>query len=197
MRRPTANHQNQIMFRFGIQNYRPHWLRGRDSITTSHGRRLARLAGLTLQHVWLLWDLTDDEWFTDAPVLLQFGDEQVEIDHQKFDDVSITWNTINPAQKIEDDFFHLAWRPEPLPPLTELPGQTLDHVELLEWSSGPNDMANGSIALGFNFPPAWLTIFNALDENGVSHDLPHPHYRRHRIDRQPEHGPHGGANTNP
>jgi hypothetical protein len=42
-------------------------------------------------------------------------------------------------------------------------------------------MANGSVALGFDFSPSWLTIFNALDENGFSHELPDPQYRRHRI----------------
>jgi hypothetical protein len=167
------------MFRFGIQGYRPRWLNGRDSITAAHGPRLAGLAGLTLQRAWLVWDLDADEWFTDAPVLMDFGAEQVEIDHQKFDDVSITWNTIDPSRAIEDSYFHLAWHAEPLPPLAELPGQALDHVELLEWAG--DDVAHGSIAVGFDFRPTWLIIFNALDENGFEHHAPGPSYRRHLV----------------
>ncbi|WP_433616595.1 hypothetical protein ACQP2P_15205 [Dactylosporangium sp. CA-139114] len=107
-----------------------------------------------------------------------FGAEQVEIDHQKFGDGSITWNTIDPSRAVEDSYFHLAWHAEPLPPLAELPGRALDHVELLEWAG--DDMANGSIAVGFDFGPTWLIIFNALDENGFEHDAPAPSYRRHR-----------------
>lgn len=172
------------MFRFGIEGYRSNWLNGRDSITATHSRRLAALAGRKLLHVWLAWDLDDDEWFSDAPVLLTFDDdEQVEIDHQKFDDLSVTWNTIDPAQPIEDPGFHLAWRPEPLPQLANLSGRTLDHVELLEWAGTDGDMANGSIDVGLDFTSAWLTVFNALDENGLAHDLPDSRYRRHRIQR--------------
>ncbi|RLP85846.1 MULTISPECIES: hypothetical protein [unclassified Micromonospora] len=170
------------MTRFGIQDYQPQWLNGRSDITATHARRLGGLVGLALQHAWLVWDLDHDEWFTDAPVLLDFGAEQVEIDHQKFDDLSVTWNTINPSRAIEDPYFHLAWRPEPLPDLVDLPGRTLRHVELLEWIGGETDLANGSVAVGFDFATAWLTVFNALDENGFEHQPPEPGYRRYRID---------------
>jgi hypothetical protein len=173
------------MFRFGIQNYRPQWLNGRDVIAAAHGSRLAALTGRTLRQVWLVWDLIGDEWFTDAPVLLDFDGEQLEVDHQKFDDVSITWNTLDPTQEIDnvaDSCFHLAWRPGPQPQLAGLAGRTLHHVELLEWiGNGYRDMAAGSISLGFDFAPAWLTIYNALDENGLEHAGPGPEYRRHLL----------------
>ncbi|GIF67446.1 hypothetical protein Ais01nite_54810 [Asanoa ishikariensis] len=172
------------MIRFGIRDYQPHWLNGRDNVIAAHGRRLAGLAGRTLQQVWLVWDLDDDEWFADAPVLFDFGEEQVEIDHQKFDDLSITWNTVDPARPIEDSYFHLAWRAEPLADLQHLPGHSLRSIEILEWiGDGQRDMAEGSLAIGFDFAPAWVTIFNALDENGLEYGPPGPHYRRHRLTR--------------
>jgi hypothetical protein len=169
------------VIRFGIQDYQPQWLNGRDSITAAHGQRLAGLVGLGLQHVWLVWDLENDDWFTDAPVLLDFGTEHVAIDHQKFDDLAITWNTIDPSRAIEDPYPHLAWRAEPLPDLLDLRGRTLRHVELLEWISDGNDFADGSIAIGLDLAPAWLTIVNALDQNGFEHGPPGPRYRRHPI----------------
>ena len=42
------------------------------------------------RHVWLVWDLANDVWFTHAPVLMDFGRDQLELDHQKFRDLSIT-----------------------------------------------------------------------------------------------------------
>ena len=176
--------QTQTMIRYGIQDYQPQWLNSRNDITAAHARRLAALAGLTLRHVWLVWDL-DDEWFTDAPVLLDFGAEQVAIDHQKFDDLSVTWNTIDPSRAIGDSYLHLAWRPDPLPGLIDLSGRVLDHVELLEWVGGDHDMADGSLAVGFDFAPGWLTVFNAMDENGFEHHAPGPCYRRHPVDPMP------------
>jgi hypothetical protein len=150
------------MGRFGIEDYEPEWLNGRDSITDAHGRRLARLAGRTLRHIWLLWDRNADEWFADAPVLLDIDGERVGIDHQKFDDLCVTWDTIDPTLPIEasfdqDSLFDLAWRPEPTPQLAELVGRTLNRVVLLEWAGGDDDMANGSVAIGFDLTPGWLT----------------------------------------
>ncbi|MEU4162136.1 hypothetical protein [Actinoplanes sp. NPDC026670] len=169
------------MFRFGIQDYEPRWLRGRDSITAVHGLRLAGLAGRTLTHVWVVWDLDDDEWFTNAPVVLDFDDERVSIDHQKFDDLCITWNTVDPSRPIEITGFNLAWRPDATPQLAELAGQTLHHTALLEWDGGRGDMANGNVTIGFDFSPYWLTIFNALDENGFDFGEPDKRYRHHRL----------------
>ncbi|BCJ50417.1 hypothetical protein Asp14428_18920 [Actinoplanes sp. NBRC 14428] len=173
------------MARFGIKDYEPEWLNGRDRITALHGQRLARLAGRTLEHIWLVWDLDADKWFEDAPVILDFGDERVSIDHQKFDDLCITWNAVDPIRSIQDpadeDPFNLAWRPEPTLRLVELAGRTLNRVELLEWVGGMDDMANGSIAIGFDLAPDWLTIFNALDENGLAFGPPDDCYRRHHL----------------
>lgn len=88
---------------------------GTEPIAATHGRRLAELVGRTLHHVWLVWDLRADEWFSDCPVVLDFGDERVEIIHQKFDDLSITFNSIDPRQPVTwptSDDFQLAWRAE-------------------------------------------------------------------------------------
>ncbi|BBH68311.1 hypothetical protein ACTI_49960 [Actinoplanes sp. OR16] len=173
------------MYRFGIQNYDPQWLNGRDSINGVHGERLARLAGRNLRHVWAVWDVRSDEWFSDAPVLLDFGDQLVSIDHQKFDDVCITWNILDPARAIEDDsedsLFDLVWRPDATPQLAELAGRTLERVVLLEWAGGADDMANGSIAIGLDLAPSWLTIYNALDENGFAYGDPDDCYRQHPL----------------
>ncbi len=43
---------------------------------------LAALVGRRLSAVWLVWDRDDDTWFADAPVLLGFEGEQVELCHQ-------------------------------------------------------------------------------------------------------------------
>lgn len=168
------------MFDFGIAGYRPHWLHGLKTVSAAHGRRLAGLAGRTLRHVWLVWDLGADEWFADCPVLLDFGSEQVEINHQKTDDLSITFNSIDPHQPLTwptSDDFQLAWRPEPIAKLEELRGQELRHAILLEWAGGT--MADGSVALGFAFPAGHLTIYNALDENGFLFSAPGRDWREH------------------
>uniref|UniRef100_A8LWT1 Uncharacterized protein n=1 Tax=Salinispora arenicola (strain CNS-205) TaxID=391037 RepID=A8LWT1_SALAI len=55
------------MFDFGIAGYRPRWLQGFEAVATPHSRRLAGLAGRTLRHVRLVWDLGTDEWVRRLP----------------------------------------------------------------------------------------------------------------------------------
>ncbi|WP_433498929.1 hypothetical protein ACQP1K_00775 [Sphaerimonospora sp. CA-214678] len=98
------------MFNFGIPRYRPEWLSGRSAITATHGARLGRLVDRRLTRALLVWDLDEDKWFADGPVLLDFEGEQVEINHGKLDELSITWNTIDPARSPDWPDFHLAWR---------------------------------------------------------------------------------------
>ncbi|MFD7447248.1 hypothetical protein [Streptomyces sp. NPDC059909] len=167
--------QDGAMFDFGIAGYQPVWLNRSSDVVREHGHRLRGLAGRTLTSVWMVWDLQDDEWFCDCPVLFDFDGEQVEINHQKFDDLSLTWNTIDTRRPVQWLDFRLQWRPEPLPELHALRGLSLKEVELLEWTG--RDLAQGNIDVGFVFEERRATVFNALDENGLSFDPPDRHQR--------------------
>jgi hypothetical protein len=178
--RADSSRQNDHVFDFGIIGYRPGWLQGLNPVAATHGRRLTGLVGRTLHHVWLVWDLRADEWFSDWPVVLDFGDEHVEINHQKFDDLSITFNSIDPRQPVTwptSDDVQLAWRAEPIERLEEFRGQRLRQAELLEYAGGT--MADVSIALGFAFSAGHLTIYNALDENDLLFGPPSQDWREH------------------
>ncbi|KAA8880464.1 hypothetical protein F3087_40835 [Nocardia colli] len=83
---------------FGIQQYQPEWVTGRAAIESAHGPRLVALVGRRFSGGWLAWDQDADEWFADCPVLMNFDGEQAEITHQKFADLSITWNSIAPVR---------------------------------------------------------------------------------------------------
>ncbi|MFF7205492.1 hypothetical protein [Streptomyces sp. NPDC008141] len=158
------------MFDFGIVGYQPAWLNRRRDVVREHGPRLRGLGGRILTGVWMVWDLQDDEWFCDCPVLFDFDGEQVEINHQKCDDLSLTWNTIDTRRPVRWPDFRLQWRREPLPELRALHGLSLGEVELLEWTG--RDVVLGNIDISFVFEEKRATVFNAGDENGLSFDPP-------------------------
>ncbi|GHC59903.1 MULTISPECIES: hypothetical protein [Streptomyces] len=167
------------MFDFGIGGYRPHWLNGRFAVEAAHGRRLRALIGRPLARVWLVRDVQDDEWFSDCPVLFDFTGEQVEINHQKFDDLSITWNTVDPRQPVRWADFDLQWRHDRRPELHALQDQVLQDVQLLEWTG--DDMAQGAVAVSFSFPRGRLTIANALDDNELTFGPPDSRYQKRSL----------------
>lgn len=162
----------------GIEDYQPVWQRGLASIKARHGRRLAGLVGRPLTHAWLLWDRDADEWFADAPVLLDFDGDQLEIQHQKFDDLSITWATADPKNPVSFLDVDLAWRSGAMPDLARLEGQYLREISLLEWQGG--DLADGMVAVHLRFDDGQLAVYNALDENGLSFTSPMAQYVSHR-----------------
>lgn len=154
------------MFDFGIGGYRPCWLVG-AAVAAAHGDRLRALAGRSLTRAWLVWDVRDDEWFADCPVLLDFDGEQVEVNHFKFDELSITWNTVDPTAPVRwpGSEFELRWRHDAHPGLDALRGQRLRGVDLLERTT-PSGVV-GCVDVLFRFDGAELTVLNALDENGL------------------------------
>ncbi|WP_137991337.1 hypothetical protein [Streptomyces vilmorinianum] len=167
------------MFDFGIAGYQPSWLNRRSDVVREHGHRLSGLAGRTLTRVWMVWDRQDDEWFCDCPVLFDFEGEQVEINHQKFDDLSLTWNTIDPGDPVRWSGFDLQWRAEPLLGLSALRGLSLRGVDLLEWTG--RDLAQGNVEVSFVFATSRVTVFNALDENGLSFAPPDRNQQSHPL----------------
>ncbi|MFZ3560796.1 hypothetical protein [Streptomyces sp. BH055] len=111
------------MLDFDLETYVPEWLRGRAAITASHGSRLRALVGKALARAWLFWDVAGDAWFADGPVLLAFGGEQVEIQHQKFNDISVSWNSLTSHGSAHWSGFDLRWCHDAVPALTSLHGQ--------------------------------------------------------------------------
>ena len=164
----------------GPGGYRPRWLRGLAAVRAEHGDRLAALVGRRLSRAWVVWDQEDDEWFCDYPVVLDFDGVHIEITHRKFDELSITWNTLGVGRAVRWAVpgFDLAWRDDAPAELAALKGRTLHGVELLVWAGG--DVANGLVDLGFDFgATGYLTVFNAMDENGLDFTGPDSRQRRH------------------
>lgn len=163
----------------GVEGYQPNFQRGLTEIAETHRRPLAGLIGRRLTRTWLLWDRERDEWFADAPVLLEFDGEQVEVQHHKFDELSLTWNTVDPGGPVQFEDFDLCWRSDAAAVLSGLQGQSVRQVSLLEWRG--RDMAGDMVAVHLVFDDGQVTGYNALDENGLSFDDPQPEYAWHRM----------------
>lgn len=162
---------------YGIAGYDPVWRPGTE-VRREHGERLAALAGRRLTAAWLVWDTDGDEWFPDGPVVFDFEGERVELNHVKLDELSLTWGLADVSAPIGWSEPRLAWRSAAEPRLSGLTGRVLDAVELLVFDSGGRDLADGTVAVRFAFGATGVTVFNALDENGLAFGAPGEWYRR-------------------
>lgn len=175
-----------------VSGWQPAW-KPADTQLHTHAERLRSLPGRRVSDTWIVWNLEHDQWFADLPVLVQFDDgQQLEVGWQKFDDLSITWNTIDVAVTPHAWVtWPLEWRSQAHPALSEITEHEVVQVEATEHLfttrrvSPPNDSQSVWITSGIwlQTDHAGLHIFNALDENGLSNEPPltSPELRRFPI----------------
>ncbi len=88
--------------------------------------RLRALIGQRVTAGWTGW--SRDRMAPGAPVLLAFdGGEQIELAWQKWDDLSVTWNTVDPA---EPELYE--WRPAAPAEVAAVVGLAVTGIEVSE-----------------------------------------------------------------
>lgn len=170
---------------FGIVGYEPKGLRGLTALRGAHGEHLRALQGRRLTDCWIVWDSTDDTWFADAPVVLDFEGRQVEISHNKFDDLHIGWDQIDLTRPITWEYepgegMPLTWRNDRPDGLQQFRGERLSLCVFQEWTGA--DAAQGMVAVGFEFPSGQFLVSNGLDENFIDIGPPDHRYQRHAVE---------------
>jgi len=115
-----------------------------------------------------MWEIADDYWFTDGPLILQFDDISLEVAAFKLH-VCVSWNSIDVDREIEwlpGSTFRLAWREGALAALDALRGRPVEDIRLVEHRGGFN-------GLGFRAGDAYAEVFNAFDELGLQDTIEH------------------------
>ena len=163
-----------------VSGWRPDFLSADEHIDR-HSARLRALVGHRLIETWTVW-IVDDDWFADLPVVMRFNDgTQMEVCWEKFDDLSLTWNTIDlsntPRAWVD---WPLEWRRDAHADLMSGTGGIVADVRattfLFETQNvdDPEDKSAAWLTAGL-----WvatdcgdLHVFNALDENGLAAKRP-------------------------
>jgi hypothetical protein len=164
------------MWESGISGWQADWRAGSEQVRR-HAVALRALVGARLTGAWTVW-IGEGDWFADMPVVLQFdGSQQLEVCWQKFDDLSISWNTIDfdvpPTAWIDD----LSWRPWAHQALRMNQDQAVTSVAATDAVLTTTDVDYphrepvskrfvAGLWIGTTGPG--LHVFNALDENGLS-----------------------------
>ena len=166
----------------GIEGYEPVWHHNAKALAAAHRARFSRLIGRPLVGGWVMWDIDRRVWFADGPVILGFGDSNVEITHRKFDECAITWDQVDMSMPPDWPGLALDWRPGGHPALAAVRGRRLRAVNVIERIMTAPWRPRVLHAVEFLFDGARLAVHNALDENGLTGadeiDLPIGFWRR-------------------
>ena len=145
----------------GIRGYEPQHVELGADLSADDRHRLRGLVGRELVASWAVWDVKDDEWFVDAPVVLDFGD-RLEVAAFKTH-LCLSWNAIDVSEPLDwyGTPFDLRWRRDPLPAVSALLDRPVTAVALLQHGNSVHGLA---LTAG----NAYLELYNALDELGAS-----------------------------
>ncbi len=171
----------------GIEGYDPQWHHDATVLAAAHRHRFSRIIGRELLAGWLMWDVSERGWFADGPVILGFGDTNVEITHRKFDECAITWDQVDMSAAIDwyGTGISLDWRADPHAALRNARGRVLREVNIIERITPAEWRPRVLHAVEFLFAGSRLAIYNAMDENGIDDvpefDLPVTSWRRIRV----------------
>ena len=151
-----------------IQNYSPEWVEDKEKAEALI-QAFARLwVGKTIESTYVGWYVPDDEWYEDFPIIIKIDGVQFEVCWQKFDSLSITKNQIDIDNCISGDEL-IPYKKDALSALQRATGKRIKSVKLGMSSMTLEDKVIPMInSLDFELENGYLTIFNALDENGVS-----------------------------
>lgn len=177
----------------GVPGWSARWAPVRDQLADRR-EELLSLRGKTIVDSWLVWDLQHDKWFTDLPVVFLLDDQRrLEVSWMKFDELSLTWDTIDldarPTGWVD---WPLAWRSQGHDALRAVTGHRINSVSFTEHLFTTQQVTPPP-PMGAEWSSVWLVggllmstdagdlhIFNALDENGLSHG-PFQTDQQHRL----------------
>jgi hypothetical protein len=165
---------------WGIDNYQPRWCSTSDELSDLLIQ--ASPIGLQIRSVWSLWDGEEDEWFSDAPIVICTQAAQLEFCAHKLDEFSYSLNSIDLGVLVywccdssDTDVQPLYWRKQRNIEFDGLVETAIAGVEIVEYGSiepdvqvflGVDTWALTGIALKFD--DNRLEILNGLDCNLLS-----------------------------
>lgn len=151
---------------------------------------LRTLVGRRITATWVVWDPDDDSWFSDAPVVLVLDDgRHLELCWQEFDELSVSWNTVDVTVTPTWSESTLAWRRDAPAQLEAVVGAVVTDLAWTEhqlvisrsrwWRrDGGVSWLVGGLWIGTD--AGGVLVYDALDENGLADALPAPG-REHRV----------------
>ncbi len=167
----------------GIESYNPKFYTETGDIFTELNEAFGKLIGKVISEVWVAYDINENEWFKDCPVVLKIDDMQVEICAYKMDELAITLNSINMSEKLnwyDMEDFELEWRMNVFPDLLTILNKKICDIEIIEYNLIAEIIYNKDIeqskkasawllnGIGFKLEDGYCAVFNGLDENNIS-----------------------------
>ncbi|VXA91537.1 conserved hypothetical protein [Flavobacterium sp. 9AF] len=169
----------------GIAKYEPNFFDDVNLFLITQKDKFEKLIGKSISRFWVMWDVKENEWYPDGPVILEIDGNNYEFCAYQLDDFSFTLNTIDLTEKLDwygmGDELPLSWMENGKQDLKVSLNQPISAVNILTYNFKSKNIETGEshetgfMMHGIEFEienesrtTTYFSVFNALDQNGLS-----------------------------
>ena len=162
-----------------LQDYAPTYINATPELIEVIKSIICPCIGKELKANWIGWMNEYDCWWEEMPIILQIGNDRIEICWYQFKDVSLTKNQI-PIDGSAHLTTEASIKKNAHETLNRFIGKTMTGIEVGEATMSFGNSGDIWIpnSINFIFGEAFLAIHNGLDENGVLDARPDEHIMR-------------------
>lgn len=169
----------------GITTYKPNFFDDANLFLNTHKDKFEKLIGKPISRFWVMWDEKENERNPYGPVILEIDNDNYEFCAYRLDDFSFTLNTIDLTEKLDwygmGDEMPLSWKENGQQDLQESLNRSIAAINILIYNFNSTYVETGEphetgfMMHGIEFEmenksgkTTYFSIFNALDQNGLS-----------------------------
>ncbi|TYS48523.1 hypothetical protein [Bacillus infantis] len=148
----------------GIKNYKPVFYGDSLEFINNHGNRLRSMVNKNLCEMWTVHEVSSGEFWSDCPVVLLIGGQQLEFCSFK-DQIAVSWNAIDLNESIiwyGSRDLRLEWRKNAIKGTSAFTGSPVEGADLIEAAQEGHPITLRG--LGLKTAKGYIALFNEFDE---------------------------------
>ncbi len=150
----------------GIPNFQAQFYSDPHRFRRAHREKLLAAIGYPIETYYLQWELDDDAWNADGPIILMIKGLQYECCAFQVGSYHLSLNSIDMQDALDwygsSNEFPLSWEQNPMPSINSVLHKPISQISLICWQQ---------LLVGLQFSianaPLPLNLINGLDQNDL------------------------------
>ena len=158
----------------GIPTYKPNFHTKAKSFKKEFNKTLSELIGKKINRFWIMWDINENEWLADAPVILEINGIRFEFTVYQIAEFSLTINSFELSDKLDwygsGDEMPLTWKENGKPELVKNLNKSIIGINILTYTKESELLTGIEFVLekeSESDNENFFSIYNGLDQNEI------------------------------
>ncbi len=158
----------------GISTYKPNFHTSAESFKNEFDKTLSGLIGKRIERLWLMWDVKENEWLADGPVILEINGNRFEFTVYQIAEFSLTINSFELSDALDwygsGDEMPLTWKENGKDELIKNLNKPIIGINILTYTMESELLYGIEFILeteSVSHLENFFCIYNGLDQNEI------------------------------